>query len=311
MRTRRSLLHPLLIIATLVLALGAPFFSLRTTFAQATPIDCASYVTPTPAGSPAATTAAPEPASSPEAVAFPEAGGNVTVFAAASLTDSFTTIGEAITAQNPNVTFTFNFAGSQALVTQLTEGNPADVFASANNTQMKAAQEAGVIDGDSVVFTQNRLALIVPKDNPAGIASFADLSKDGVKLVVAAADVPVGNYGRQAVCKAGADTATYGDGFVEAVQSNIVSEEDNVKAVASKVALGEADAGIVYTTDVTEDIKADVVVIEIPAEVNIVAKYPIAPVAGGNADLAAAFIAFVNGPEGQAILQKYGFEPKP
>ena len=148
-------------------------------------------------------------------------------------------------------------------------------------------------------------------DNPAGITGLADLSTTGIKLVLAVPDVPVGNYARQSICNAGADAATYGDGYVEAVQANIVSEEDNVKAVASKVALGEADAGIVYTTDLTADIAAGVVVIEIPAEVNIVARYPIAPVAGGNAELAAAFIAYVNGPEGQAILQTYGFEPKP
>ena len=309
-RSRHSIFQPLAFIAALLISLSSAFFAPAVAFAQATPIDCASYVTPTPASSPVATTApADTPVASP--IAFPAEGGNLTVFAAASLTESFGEMKTQLEAANPGLTITYNFAGSQALVTQLTEGNAADVFASASNAQMKAAQDGGVIDGTPVVFTQNRLALIVPKDNPANIQTYADIANSGVKLVLAQSDVPVGNYARQSICKAGDDTATYGDDFVANVQNNIVSEEDNVKAVASKVALGEADAGIVYTTDVTADIKDQVVEIEIPQPVNVVAKYPIAPVKGGNAELADAFIAFVNGPDGQAILQKYNFEPKP
>ncbi len=161
-----------------------------------------------------------------------------------------------------------------------------------------------------VVFTQNRLAIVVPADNPAGIETYADLAGD-LKLVLALPDVPVGQYARQSICTAGEDSATYGDGFVDAVAANVVSEEDNVKAVLTKVVLGEADAGIVYTTDITADVDAHVTIIEIPADVNVVARYPIAPVAGGDTSLAAAFISFVTGPEGQAILLEYGFEPKP
>jgi molybdate transport system substrate-binding protein len=203
------------------------------------------------------------------------------------------------------------FAGSQALVTQLIEGAKADVFASASAAQMKAAQDAGVIEGPSTVFTQNRLAIVVPKDNPAGIQNPADLAKPGLKLVLAQAEVPVGQYARQGICTAGQDTATYGEGFVDKVAANVVSEEDNVKAVLAKVQLGEADAGIVYTTDVTTDVAADVTLIELPPAINVVATYPIAVVKGGNTELADAFIAFVLGEEGQAILAKYGFEPRP
>jgi molybdate transport system substrate-binding protein len=269
-------------------------------------IECAP-ATPAASGGGAAT---PVPAEWSE-VAFPEGGGELTVFAAASLTDSFNQIKSDLEAANPGLTITYNFAGSQALVTQLTEGAPADVFASASNAQMKNAVEGGVIDGTATVFTQNRLAIVVPKDNPAGVTGPADLAKDGLKLVLAQAEVPVGQYARQSICTAGQDTATYGEGFVEAVGANIVSEEDNVKAVLTKVQLGEADAGIVYTTDITADVAEDVTLIEVPAAINVIAKYPIAPVAGGNADLAAAFISYILGPEGQATLQQFGFEPKP
>jgi molybdate transport system substrate-binding protein len=232
------------------------------------------------------------------------------VFAAASLTASFEQIATDLEAANLGLEITYNFAGSQALVTQLTEGAEADVFASASNGQMKNAVEAGVIDGSPVVFTQNRLAVVVPADNPAGIASFADLAGD-LDLVLALPDVPVGQYARQSICTAGQDTAAYGDGFVDSVAANVVSEEDNVKAVLTKVSLGEADAGIVYTTDITADVADSVTIIEVPAEVNVVAKYPIAPVVEGDAALAAAFISYITGDEGQATLQEFGFEPKP
>jgi len=308
-RTVRPSLTRLLLLAALLIAAGGSFAT-PITSAQATPIDCSIFATPTAAASPVAPTA-PTEVASPAAVAFPAGGGNLTVFAAASLTDSFNAIKTALEAANPGLTITYNFAGSQALVTQLTQGASADVFAAASTAQMKAASAGGVIAGTPVVFTQNRLALIVPKDNPGGVTGLVDLARSGLKLVLAQAEVPVGMYARQAICKAAADTATYGEDFATAVTANIVSEEENVKAVASKVALGEADAGIVYTTDVTADIAASVLVITIPAAVNVVANYPIAPVKGGNADLAAAFIAYLLGPDGQAILHQYGFEPSP
>jgi molybdate transport system substrate-binding protein len=138
----------------------------------------------------------------------------------------------------------------------------------------------------------------------------ADLGKDGLKLVLAAEDVPVGQYARQSICIAGADTATYGDNFVDNVSSNIVSNETNVKNVLAKVQLGEADAGIVYVTDVSADAAADVTLIEIPDAVNVIAGYPIAAVAGGNTDAAAAFISFLLSPEGQATLASFGFQSR-
>ncbi|HRA49160.1 MAG TPA: molybdate ABC transporter substrate-binding protein [Thermomicrobiales bacterium] len=307
MRSRRQLRLTSFLVSILVLVLGIPIVTFPVA-AQATPIDCTAYSTPIAAGSPIATPDSAPPTNATP-VAFPAGGGKLMVFAAASLTESFNAMKDRLEATNPGLEITYNFAGSQALVTQLTEGSPADVFASANGSQMQAAQEAGVLAGAPVDFAQNSLAVIVPKENPAGIATYADLGKPGIKLVVAQADVPVGNFARQSVCKAALDTTTYGDDFVAGVRANIVSEEDNVKAVASKVALGEADAGIVYITDITSEIVDQVQVIEIQASVNVVATYPIAPVRDGNAELAAAFIAYVTGPEGQAILQESGFQP--
>jgi molybdate transport system substrate-binding protein len=241
-------------------------------------------------------------------VPFP-AGGEVTVFAAASLTAAFEAIAADLEAANPGLALAFSFAGSPALVTQLTEGAAADVFASADHAQMEGAVAAGVIDGEPVVFTRNRLAIVVPADNPAGITGLADLAGEDVDLVLAAPEVPVGQYAREAACRAAADPATYGEGFLEGFAGNVVSNEDNVKAVLAKVQLGEADVGIVYVTDVTPDVAADVQLIEIPDEVNVIAEYPIAPVEGGDVALADAFISYLLGPDGQATLAEFGFQP--
>jgi len=299
-----SLARLILLAALLALAglsgPGAPTIAI----AQAT-INCdPNLAAPSPSASPAAT---PAPVT---AVPFPENAGEVTVFAAASLTDAFNQIATDLEAANPGLDLVFNFAGSQALVTQLTEGAKADVFASANSSQMNEAIEGGVISGEPSTFAHNRLAIVVPKDNPAGIASFAELGKDGVKLVLAAEDVPVGQYARQSICLAGADSAAFGEGFVDAVAGNIVSNETNVKNVLAKVQLGEADAGIVYVTDVTPKVAGDVTLIKIPDVVNVIASYPVATVVGGNADAAAAFISYLLSPEGQATLASFGFQSR-
>ncbi len=169
----------------------------------------------------------------------------------------------------------FNFAGSSTLSTQISEGAPADVFASANNTQMKVVLDAGLITTEPQTFAHNRLVLIVPADNPAGIESLDDLANPGVKLVVAAPAVPVRVYTDSMLDALAADPA-YGEDYRSAVVANVVSEEDNVRQVSAKVALGEADAGIVYSSDVTPDIAEDVIVLPIPDEVNTLASYPIA-----------------------------------
>ncbi|HCK65257.1 MAG TPA: molybdate ABC transporter substrate-binding protein [Anaerolineae bacterium] len=226
------------------------------------------------------------------------------VFAAASLTDAFTEIGENFEAQNPNVAVTFNFAGSQALRTQIEEGAPADVFASASGKEMETLiTNAFVIKESSQIFLSNQLIIILPADNPAGINSLEDLAIDGVKIVLAAEEVPVGNYARQALDLM---NKSFSNNFKDNVLKNVVSNEDNVKQVVAKIQLGEADAGIVYTSDAIA--ATDLQTIEIPTELNIIAKYQIAPlVESANTDLANEFIAYVLSDEGQAILQKWGF----
>jgi molybdate transport system substrate-binding protein len=272
--------------------------SAQTSWECAPPIPQSS---PTTSSSPAAS---PEPS---EAADFPEGGGSLTVFAAASLTDAFNEMKTDLEEQNPGLTITYNFAGSQALVTHLSEGAEADVAALASPGQMANAVEADVIDGDASIFARNILTIVVPADNPAGISTPADLGKDGVKLVLAAAEVPAGQYARESFCLMGQDTATYGEGFVDKVAANVVSEEENVRAVLTKVQLGEADAGVVYVTDVTADIANDAATIEIPDNVNATASYPVAAVKDGQTELARAFISYLLGPEGQAILQSHGF----
>ncbi len=269
---------------------------------------CQGLATPSAAGSaPAAAMSAEASPSVP--LPIPAEGGTLTVFAAASLTDAFNRIGEDLEAAHPGLSVEYNFAGSQALVTQLREGATADIFASAGEEPMDAALAAGLVEGEPIPFTQNRLVIVVPRDNPGGVQTAADLSAPGLRLVLAAVDVPVGRYAWDALCAMGSDPATDGEAFVERVASNVASEENNVKAVLAKVRLGEADAGIVYATDLTPDVVGAVTVVEIPPAVNVVASYPIAPVRGGDSALAQAFIAYLLSPQGQATLQTFGFKP--
>lgn len=240
----------------------------------------------------------------------PEAGlsGDIIVFAAASLTDAFSEIGEAFTTANPDAVVEFNFAGSSALRTQLEEGAPADVFASADVVQMSNAQESGVASEDDTIFVRNSLVVITPADNPGEIETLADLATPGINLVLAAPEVPVGNYARQVLESAEGDPE-YGAGFSDSVLANLVSNEANVRQVVVKVELGEADAGIVYGSDVTPSVAASLAVIEIPEALNVVAEYPIALTAETeNSEVAQAFIDFVLSSEGQSILASWGFQ---
>lgn len=255
-------------------------------------VGCAPTAPPT-----VAPTATPEPVT-------------LNVFAAASLTDAFGEIKANFEAANPGVTVAYNFAGSNTLAQQLGQGAPADVFASANKTQMTVAIDAGrVVTGTTQIFVRNRLVVIVPKDNPAGLETLQDLAKPGLKLVLATKDVPVGQYSLDFLNKAVADT-TFGAAFQDNVLANVVSYEDNVRSVLTKVALGEGDAGIVYTSDISGDAAADVVSVDIPDELNTIAQYPIGTVQDSqHAELAQAFVDYVLSSEGQAILESYGFIP--
>ena len=230
------------------------------------------------------------------------------VFAAASLTDAFAEIGARF-GEVHGATVTFNFAGSQTLAGQLASGAPADVYASANARQMQAAIDAGRVEPATVRdFAANGLVIITPRDNPASIGAPADLAAPGLKLVLADAAVPAGQYSLQFLDNASGDPA-FPPGYGAAVLANVASYEENVRAVLAKVTLGEADAGIVYSSDVTGAQRDQVQLIAIPAAVNVVATYPIAPVAdSAQPELAQAFADFVVSPTGQAILEKYGFD---
>jgi molybdate transport system substrate-binding protein len=232
------------------------------------------------------------------------------VFAAASLTASFGEIGKAFEAKHPGVTVTFNFAGSQQLGQQINAAAPADVFASANQTQMDAVVKSGRIDqGASKPFVNNRLVVIYPKANPAGIQTLQDLAKPGVKLVLADKSVPVGQYALNFLDNAVKD-ATFGASYKDDVLKNVVSYELDVKSVLTKVTLGEADAGIVYTTDAATDTAGKTSQLAIPDSLNVIAVYPIAVIKDSpNLSLAQALVDFVLSPDGQAILTKYGFIP--
>ncbi len=263
---------------------------------------CGASATPTPAPATEAPDLAPidvPPTAAPE----PQ---TLTVFAAASLTDAFTEIGAAFDAANPGVTTTFNFAGSQALRTQIEEGAPADVFASASGKEMDTLVTGSFVTKDiPQVFLTNKLVVILPSNNPAALEKLEDLANPGIKLVLAAEEVPVGKYARQALDLM---DASFGSGYKDKVFANVVSNEDNVKQIVAKVQLGEADAGIVYVSDAVAapELKS----IEIPADLNVIAKYPTAPlIKSENADLAAKFIEYVLSAEGQAVLAKWGFIP--
>jgi molybdate transport system substrate-binding protein len=260
-------------------------------------------------------TATPDAGSSTEVKETPEATVEVeerelVVFAAASLTESFTQMAEEFEAQNKGVSVVLNLAGSQQLALQLEEGAQADVFASANPNKMEQVVTAGRIDADAPqTFTGNRLVIVAPADNPAGMETFNDLAAPGLQLVLAAEEVPVGNYSRQMLDNALEDP-NYGEDFKQAVLDNVISNEETVKLVVSKVQLGEADAGIVYGSDVTPSVADALMQIEIPDEFNVKASYPIAVLGdAAQPDLAAEFISFVLDKEGQAIMAHWGFTP--
>lgn len=232
----------------------------------------------------------------------------LTVFAAASLTDAFEAIATAFESEYPDVEILFNFSGSSTLATQLDQGAPADIFASANPNQMQNAIASGRIAGEPETFVQNRLVLIVPVDNPANITSIDDLANPGIQLILAAPEVPVRTY-TDIMLDLLVNNPVYGEAYRDAVLANLVSEEPNVRQVSAKIAFGEADAGIVYRSDVTPDIADDVLAFPIPDDINTIATYPIAITDDTDKrELAQMFIDFVLSPDGQGILEDWGFQ---
>jgi len=234
--------------------------------------------------------------------------GEIVVFAASSLTDVFQDMATAFQQANPDAKVTFNFGASTQLATQLGQGARADVFASADQTQMDNARKADAIASQDRVFARNRLVVITPKDNPKQIMAVKDLARDGLKFVTAQAGVPIGQYTAQMLDKASADPS-YGSDFKSKVEANTVSREDNVRQVVSKVQLGEADAAIVYSTDATPQVRNQLQVIQVPDPLQTLAAYPIAVARGNNTAGGEAFVEYVLGPQGQATLAKWGFLP--
>lgn len=213
--------------------------------------------------------------------------GGATVFAAASLTEAFRDL-------DPGATY--NFAGSDQLAFQVEQGAPADVFASASPKYAEALRHEGLVLAPRV-FATNRVVVIVPRANPAGIRAIGDLADPGVKLVVGDPGVPIGAYTRKALAALG----------LEAALDNVVSQEQDVKAIVAKVALGEADAGLVYRTDV-RPVAAKVRTVPVPAAAQPVVEYEIAVVAASRHRAAAdAFVARVLGARGRAALRAHGF----
>jgi molybdate transport system substrate-binding protein len=211
----------------------------------------------------------------------------LTVFAAASLTEVFRKLA-------PDARF--NFAGSDELATQIREGAPADAYAAASLEYAEELHAEGLVD-EPRIFATNRLVLVVPLDNPAGIERVADLRGPGVKLVIGAEGVPAGDYARTVLANLG-ETA---------VLARVVSHEDDVKGVLGKVAAGDADAGFVYATD-ARAAAGDVVAIELPAEAQAAIRYPVAIVAGSpRAEQARAFVRLVVGERGREALREAGF----
>jgi molybdate transport system substrate-binding protein len=223
-----------------------------------------------------------------------DSGGGITVFAATSLTEAFTAVGDAFAAANEGSTVEFSFDASSGLVQQIIEGAPADVFASADTANMDKLTDEELNGSDPEVFATNLLTIIVPAGNPGGVTGVEDLANPDLKVVLCAEEVPCGNYAIQILDSAG-------------VEMTPVSLEENVRGVVTKVTSGEADAGIVYVTDVTaagEEAEG----VEIPEDINVLAEYPIATVAASdNQEVGEAFIEFLTGDEGQAIMAEFGF----
>jgi molybdate transport system substrate-binding protein len=287
-RTPRLLISSIALLGFVGASCGSDAKSAATTVAVAAPTD-APTTTATPDTAAPTTVAATE---APTTVA--KAAGDVVVFAASSLTAAFNEMGTAFKAENPDANVTFNFAGSSDLVAQITQGAPADIFVSADDSNMKKLTDASENADDPVSIARNTMEILVEKGNPKAIATVADLAKPGTIVVLCAEAVPCGKNAA-AVLKNAAVTLTP------------ASLEDKVTGVVTKISTGEADAGIVFVTDVnTAGDKAQG--IEIPDDINVISNYPIVVTKEAtNPTAAQSFIDFVASDAGQAILAKYGF----
>lgn len=229
----------------------------------------------------------------------------LTVFAASSLTDAFEELGKEFEQQNPGVDVRFNFAGSSALLAQLQQGTPADVFASADTAKMEKAEEAEIVS-EAEVFARNSPEIIVPADNPGGVKTMLDLAEAETSLVLAQEGVPIAEYTEEILS---ASDRRYGEDFRGQVLENAVSRESDVRAAANRVALGEVDATFVYASDVTPEIRDRVEIVEIPEDINVIATYPIAIVEDTpNPELAEEWSDLVLSEKGQRVVGEWGFK---
>jgi molybdate transport system substrate-binding protein len=213
----------------------------------------------------------------------------------------------AYEAAHPGTTVSISTDSSAALETQIEQGAPVDVFLSADTTNPKKLVDKGLAEGAAVAFAGNKLTIIVPTANPAGIKTPADLGRSGVKVIAAGDAVPITKYAMQLVANLAREPG-YPAGFVAAYTANIASKEDNVKAVVAKIELGEGDAGIVYVTDAKASTK--VMTVDVPDTANVPATYAgVVVKSSRNAAAAQLFLTWLAGPDGQAILRTFGFLP--
>jgi len=248
------------------------------------------------------------PDASPSPAATPEPK-ELVILAASSLTDAFNEIAGDFPKrpEAAGLKLILSYGASTQLRIQLEQGAPADIYESADDAQMQLAVRAGLMQGTPTVFARNRLVVVLPKENRAGLTTLSDLAKPGIKLVATARDVPVGNYTYQTLARMAADPH-YGAGFDQKVLTNIVSEEANVRQIVTKVQLGEADAGFVYASEISPRIAPDVKTIEIPERLQAAAEHVIGVTRTARAPITARrFIDYVHGPAGQAILKRHGF----
>jgi len=254
--------------------------------------------------------ASPTASSAPSAAATTAgsaAPGALTIYGAASLKGVLDKVKTVYETSNPGTTLAISTDSSSALETQIEQGAPADVFLSADTTNPKKLVDKGLAEGAAVAFAGNRLTIIVPAANPAGIKTPADLARSGVKVIAAGDAVPITKYATQLVANLAKETG-YPTHFAAAYAANIVSREDNVNAVVAKIELGEGDAGIVYVTDAAASTK--VTTMAVPDGANVPAVYAgVVVKASRNAAAATAFLMWLSGPDGQAILRTFGFLP--
>ena len=254
-------------------------------------------------GAAASATGSPGPAS-PSVSA-----GDLTIYGAASLKGALDKAKAAYEAANPGTTLVISTDASSALETKIEQGAPADLFLSADTMNPGKLVDKGLAAGDPVPFAGNKLTVIVPADNPAGIRTPADLARPGVKVIAAGDDVPITKYANQLVANL-AKQPGYPADFAAAYAANVASKEDNVKAIVAKVELGEGDAGIVYVTDAKASTKVSTV--DVPDSANVSATYDGLVVrASRNPAAATAFLDWFAGPDGQVILRSFGFLPLP